>query len=147
MRPTPEFEPYLTSLATSRTPPPLPRAMANPMYGSGPLRSRNASSSDEIQLRIDPVHGDLDEEIDGLHSRVRLLKGVAQEINSEAKFQNDFLNELQMTLMKAQAGVKNNMRRLNKSIIQQGSNHIVHVVLFALLCFFVVYFLSKFSRR
>jgi protein transporter SFT1 len=37
---------------------------------------RNTSSSDEIQLRIDPVHGDLDEEIDGLHSRVRLLKGV-----------------------------------------------------------------------
>ena len=37
---------------------------------------RNAASSDEIQLRIDPVHGDLDEEIDGLHSRVRMLKGV-----------------------------------------------------------------------
>ncbi|KAE8789253.1 hypothetical protein D1007_36581 [Hordeum vulgare] len=72
---------------------------------------------------------------------------VAQEINSEAKFQNEFLNQLQLTLTKAQAGVKNNMRRMNKSIIQQGSNHIVHVVLFALLCFFVVYLLSKFSRR
>ncbi|TVU38226.1 hypothetical protein EJB05_11597, partial [Eragrostis curvula] len=124
-----------------------PRAMSHPMYGSGPLRSRNAASSDEIQLRIDPVHGDLDEEIDGLHSRVRMLKGVAQEINSEAKFQNDFLNQLQMTLAKAQAGVKNNMRRMNKSIIQQGSNHVLHVVLFALFCFFVVYLLSKFSRR
>ncbi|CAN6199573.1 unnamed protein product [Urochloa humidicola] len=102
--------------------------MSHPMYGSGPLRSRNAASSDEIQLRIDPVHGDLDEEIDGLHSRVRMLKG-------------------QMTLAKAQAGVKNNMRRLNKSIIQQGSNHVLHVVLFALFCFLVVYLLSKFSRR
>ncbi|XP_066391118.1 bet1-like protein At4g14600 [Miscanthus floridulus] len=121
--------------------------MAHPMYGSGPLRSRNAANSEEIQLRIDPVHGDLDEEIDGLHSRVRMLKGVAQEINSEAKFQNDFLHELQMTLAKAQAGVKNNMRRLNKSIIQQGSNHVLHVVLFALFCFFIVYLLSKFSRR
>uniref|UniRef100_A0A0E0QAA1 t-SNARE coiled-coil homology domain-containing protein n=1 Tax=Oryza rufipogon TaxID=4529 RepID=A0A0E0QAA1_ORYRU len=121
--------------------------MANPLHGSGPLRSRNASSSDEIQLRIDPVHGDLDEEIDGLHSRVRLLKGVAQEINAEAKFQNDFLSQLQMTLIKAQAGVKHNMRRMNKSIILQGSNHVVHVVLFALFCFFVVYVLSKFSRR
>ena len=53
----------------------------------------------------------------------------------------------QMTLIKAQAGVKNNMRRLNKSIIQQGSNHVVHVVLFALFCFFLVYLWSKFSRR
>ncbi|CAN6175965.1 unnamed protein product, partial [Urochloa humidicola] len=130
-----------------RTPSRAAEAMSHPMYGSGPLRSRNAASSDEIQLRIDPVHGDLDEEIDGLHSRVRMLKGVAQEINSEAKFQNDFLNQLQMTLAKAQAGVKNNMRRLNKSIIQQGSNHVLHVVLFALFCFLVVYLLSKFSRR
>lgn len=53
----------------------------------------------------------------------------------------------QMTLIKAQAGVKNNMRRLNKSIIQQGSNHVVHVVLFALFCFFLVYLWTKFSRR
>lgn len=53
----------------------------------------------------------------------------------------------QMTLIKAQAGVKNNMRRLNKSIIQQGSNHVAYVILFALMCFFVVYLLSKFSRR
>ncbi|KAL7245571.1 hypothetical protein ACSBR2_000827 [Camellia fascicularis] len=52
-----------------------------------------------------------------------------------------------MTLIKAQAGVKNNMRRLNKSIIQHGSNHVIHVVLFALICFSVVYFWSKFSRR
>jgi len=52
-----------------------------------------------------------------------------------------------MTLIKAQAGVKNNVRRMNKSIIQNGSNHVLHVILFALFCFFVVYFLSKFSKR
>ncbi|XP_010916695.1 bet1-like protein At4g14600 [Elaeis guineensis] len=127
--------------------------MANPVYGSGPLRSREglisrpAASSDEIQLRIDPMHADLDEEISGLHKKIRLLKGVAQEIETEARFQNDFISQLQMTLIKAQAAVKNNMRRMNKSIIQQGSNHVVHVILFALFCFFVVYLLSKFSRR
>ncbi|XP_058087825.1 bet1-like protein At4g14600 [Magnolia sinica] len=123
------------------------------LYGAGPLRSREgisaraAGGSDEIQLRIDPVHADLDEEIDGLHRKLTQLKTVAQEIESEAKFQNDFVTQLQMTLIKAQAGVKNNMRRLNKSIIQQGSNHVMHVILFALFCFFVVYFLSKISRR
>ncbi|XP_074580151.1 bet1-like protein At4g14600 [Curcuma longa] len=128
--------------------------MAHPLYGaSGPLRSREglfarpAASSDEIQLRIDPMHGDLDEEISGLYGKVRQLKGVAQEIESEAKFQNDFITQLQMTLTAAQAGVKNNMRRLNKSIIQKGSNHVFHVILFALFCFFIVYFWSKISRR
>nr|XP_010942645.1 bet1-like protein At4g14600 [Elaeis guineensis] len=127
--------------------------MANPLYGSGPLRSREGltartvASSDEIQLRIDPIHGDLDDEITGLRRQIKQLKGVAQEIGTEARFQNDFINQLQMTLIKAQAAVKNNMRRMNKKIIQQGSNHVMHVILFALFCFFVVYFLSKFSRR
>ncbi|KAM7514520.1 hypothetical protein LguiA_004103 [Lonicera macranthoides] len=122
-------------------------------YGAAPYRSREGLSTrpvtgnDEIQLRIDPMHADLDDEITGLRSQVRQLRNVAQEIESEAKFQNDFINQLQMTVMKAQAGVKNNMRKLNKSIIQQGSSHVMHVVLFALFCFFVVYFWSKFSRR
>ncbi|KAG9445449.1 hypothetical protein H6P81_016789 [Aristolochia fimbriata] len=123
-------------------------------YGAtGPLRSREgissrpAAVSDEIQLRIDPIHSDLDDEITGLHQKIRQLKGVAQEIEVEAKFQNEFLNQLQMTLIKAQSAVKNNMRRLNKSIIQRGSNHVMHVILFALLCFFAVYFWSKLSRR
>ncbi|KAJ3695844.1 hypothetical protein LUZ60_001221 [Juncus effusus] len=129
--------------------------MANPFYGGGTYRSREgltarsgAGSEErhEIQLRIDPVHGDLDQEIDGLHTRIRQLKGVAQEIESEAKSQNDFLSQLHMSVMRAQAEVKNNMRRMNRSIIRQGSNHLVHVVLFALVCFFLVYLLIKFRR-
>jgi hypothetical protein len=40
------------------------------------LSARQGANSDEIQLRIDPVHGDLDEEISGLHSQVRRLKSV-----------------------------------------------------------------------
>eukprot|EP00262_Sarcandra_glabra_P002282 TRINITY_DN1255_c0_g1_i1.p1 TRINITY_DN1255_c0_g1~~TRINITY_DN1255_c0_g1_i1.p1 ORF type:complete len:132 (-),score=10.51 TRINITY_DN1255_c0_g1_i1:170-565(-) len=131
----------------------MANSLKGPFYGAGPLRSReglsarSVSSSDEIQLRIDPMHADLDEQISGLHGQITRLKSVAQEIESEAKFQNDFITQLQMTLIKAQAGVKNNMRRLNKSIIQKGSNHVLHVVLFALFCFFVVYFWSKISRR
>ncbi|XP_073117095.1 bet1-like protein At4g14600 [Elaeis guineensis] len=212
--------------------------MANPLYGSGPLRSReglisrSAANSDEIQLRIDPMHVDLDEEIsvsikrsgawaqvqnieiayqyigvkvqtsdlsqtpighgiekcdwghglgvgvfqNDIYSKIMCFSEkhvsllaptilcdfscistvacvnsfsssskVAQEIETEAKFQNDIISQLQMTTIKAQAALKNNMRRMNKSIIQHGSNHVVHVILFALFCFFVVYLLSKFS--
>ncbi|KAL0328058.1 UNVERIFIED_CONTAM: Bet1-like protein [Sesamum calycinum] len=79
--------------------------------------------SDEVQVRIDP---DFDDEVTGLRKQVRRLRDVAQEIETEAKFQNDFLNQLQMTLIKAQAGMKNNMRRLNKSIIREGSSHVMH---------------------
>ncbi|PIN21187.1 V-SNARE [Handroanthus impetiginosus] len=121
--------------------------MADPYRSREGLSTRPAAysgSSDEVQLRIDP---DFEDEVTGLRKQVRRLRDVAQEIETEAKFQNNFLNELQMTLIKAQAGVKNNMRRLNKSIIKEGSSHIMHVVLFALLLFFVVYLLSKFARR
>lgn len=52
-----------------------------------------------------------------------------------------------MTLIKAQAGVKNNVRRLNKSIVQYGSNNVIHVIAFALLLFFIVYMWLKMSRR
>ncbi|KAH9626489.1 hypothetical protein KSS87_020191 [Heliosperma pusillum] len=111
------------------------------------LSTRQVGSSDEIQLRIDPMHGDLDNEITGLRSQVRQLKYVAQEIHGEAKFQNEFMNELQMTMIKAQASLKNNMRRLNRSMVRNGSSHIMHVVLFALFCCFLVYLWAKFSRH
>ncbi|XP_076916962.1 bet1-like protein At1g29060 [Bidens hawaiensis] len=93
------------------------------------------------------MHADLDDEINGLHNQVKQLKNVASEIESEAKNQNELISQLQMALMKAEAGVKNNMRKLNKSIIQSGSNHVLHVVLFALFCVFLVYMWSKVSTR
>lgn len=70
--------------------------------------------------------------------------------NMHARLLNTlFLSVLmqQMTVAKAQAGVKNNLRRLNRSIVRNGSNHIVHVVLFALICFTIVYLWSKMSRK
>ncbi|XP_004490412.1 bet1-like protein At4g14600 [Cicer arietinum] len=118
---------------------------AAPFRSKDGLSTRPGAASEEIQLRIDPM--DLDDELTGLHRQVRRLRNVAEEIGTEMKYQKDFLEQLQTTMIKAQAGVKNNLRRLNKSIIQSGSNHIVHVIVFALVCFFVVYFWSKMSRK
>ncbi|XP_021774836.1 bet1-like protein At4g14600 [Chenopodium quinoa] len=124
------------------------RGGAVPFRSSDGLSTRQVGNSDEVQVRIvDPMHADLDDEITGLRSQVHKLRHVAQEINSEAKFQSDFMDQLQMTLIQVQASLKNNMRRLNSSIVQSGSNHVLHVVLFALFCLFLVYFWSKFSRH
>ncbi|KAM6563920.1 hypothetical protein CsatB_023918 [Cannabis sativa] len=116
--------------------------MANPYRSKQGLSARPVGTADEIQLRIDPLHGDLDEQITGLHSQVRRLKTVAQEIESESRVQNDLLADLQLTLSQAGAGVKNGMRRLNRTI-QQSSNHIVHVVIFGLIFFTIIYFWFK----
>ncbi|KAH7573946.1 hypothetical protein JRO89_XS03G0230500 [Xanthoceras sorbifolium] len=74
------------------------------LYGdNAPYRSREGLStrpvygSDEIQLRIDPMNADLDHEITGLRSQVRQLRNVAQDIQSEATFQRDFLDQLTMS--------------------------------------------------
>ncbi|XP_024027943.1 bet1-like protein At1g29060 [Morus notabilis] len=120
--------------------------MANPYRSREGLSARPVGSSDEVQLRIDPLHGDLDEEISGLHSQVRRLKAVAQEIETETKAQNDLISDLQITLSQAGAGVKNGMKRLNRTI-QQSSNHIVHVIVFGLVFFTFVYLWSKLSRK
>ncbi|KAL8555797.1 hypothetical protein ACS0TY_003564 [Phlomoides rotata] len=84
--------------------------MADPYRSRDGLSTRSAvyaGNSDEFLVRIEP---DFEDEVMGLRKQVRRLRDVAQEIDTEAKFQNDFLNQLQMTLIKAQAGVKNNMR-------------------------------------
>ncbi|KAK6237926.1 hypothetical protein QUC31_003395, partial [Theobroma cacao] len=51
--------------------------MANPYRSSQGLSARPVANSDEIQLRIDPLHADLDEEISGLHKQVTQLKHVS----------------------------------------------------------------------
>ncbi|RVX23285.1 Bet1-like protein [Vitis vinifera] len=50
--------------------------MANLYRSREGLSARPVANSDEIQLRIDPVHADLDEEITGLHKKVTMLKTV-----------------------------------------------------------------------
>ncbi|XVE86840.1 hypothetical protein DITRI_Ditri18aG0067500 [Diplodiscus trichospermus] len=106
--------------------------MANPYRSRQGLSARPVANSDEIHLRIDPIHADLDEEISGLHKQVTQLKHVAQEIETEARIQNDMVSDLQMLLSRAQAGVKNGMKRLNQTVAQQGSNHILQVIIFDL---------------
>ncbi|GAV67910.1 hypothetical protein CFOL_v3_11413 [Cephalotus follicularis] len=117
--------------------------MANPHRSREGLSVRSVGNPDEIQLRIDPVHADLDQEISGLHSQVKKLKYVAQEIETEARIQNGIISDLQTLMSRAEAGVKNGMRSLNRTVIQQRSNHILQVVIFGLVCFLVVYLWSK----
>ncbi|CAI0422040.1 unnamed protein product [Linum tenue] len=123
--------------------------MANPYRSSEGLSARPVltGSADEVQLRIDPVHADLDDEILSLQSQVSQLKNVAQEIESEAKYQNDLVSDLQRLMSNAEAGVKNGMKKLNRTVAQHKSNHILQVIVFGLMCFAVVYLWTKVWRR
>eukprot|EP00257_Ricinus_communis_P023695 XP_015583745.1 bet1-like protein At4g14600 isoform X1 [Ricinus communis] len=121
--------------------------MAYPYRSREGLSARPVANSEEVQLRIDPVHADLDQEILGLHKQVSQLKSVAQEIETEARIQNDIISDLQRLMSNAQVGVRSGMRRLNRTVVQQRSNHILQVIIFGLACFTVVYLWSKHFRR
>jgi hypothetical protein len=42
------------------------------------LSNRWPASNDQLQVRVDVLQGDVDEEIEGLQSKVRKLKGVSK---------------------------------------------------------------------
>lgn len=44
------------------------------------MSTRQVGGSDEIQVRIDPMHGDLDNEITGLRKQVKQLRNVCLPI-------------------------------------------------------------------
>ncbi|XP_065874957.1 bet1-like protein At1g29060 [Euphorbia lathyris] len=121
--------------------------MANPYRSREGLSARPVANSEEFQVRIDPVEGDLDDEILGLHKQVSQLKNVAQEIGTEARLQNDILSDLQRLVSNAEAGVRSGMRRLNRTVAHQKSNQILQVIIFGLVCFTLVYLWSKHSGR
>ncbi|WCJ31953.1 Target SNARE coiled-coil domain protein [Euphorbia peplus] len=120
--------------------------MANLYRSREGLSSRQVANSEEVQLRIDPLHADLDHQILGLHQQVTLLKNVAQEIETEARLQNGIISDLQRLVSNAEAGVKSGMRRLNRTVAQQKSNQILQVIIFGLVCFSLVYLWSKHFR-
>ncbi|MBA0590698.1 hypothetical protein Gotri_026841 [Gossypium trilobum] len=52
-----------------------------------------------------------------------------------------------MLMSRAQAGVKSGMTKLNRTVAQQRSNHILQVIIFGLTCFSIVYLWSKHFKR
>lgn len=122
----------------------LPYSSRDKLSGRYP---NQINDQQQVSVRVDPIEQrDLDDEISGLHEKVHRLKHVAQEIETEARFQNELLNQLENTMLKAQAGLKSTMKRMNRKIIQNGSNHLVHVLLFVFLCVLFIVVWTKFFR-
>eukprot|EP00271_Cylindrocystis_brebissonii_P010347 TRINITY_DN26518_c0_g1_i1.p1 TRINITY_DN26518_c0_g1~~TRINITY_DN26518_c0_g1_i1.p1 ORF type:complete len:131 (+),score=43.87 TRINITY_DN26518_c0_g1_i1:389-781(+) len=104
--------------------------------------SNGSSQQQLLQVRVEP-RGELDDEVAGLRSQVRKLKEIAGEIGNEARQQNDILNQLEQTMIAAQAAVKEGVRKLNRAIASGGSSFLIQVLLFAVFAFLLVYMVSK----
>ncbi|GJP36433.1 hypothetical protein CLOM_g20941 [Closterium sp. NIES-68] len=109
------------------------------------LGDTGAAGSEHVQLQVDPIRAGLDQEIGSLRDQVSKLKRVAGDIALETKQQNEILTQLEHTMAKARAAVRNTMRKVDRHLKGSGSAHLLHVILFALACFLFVYLWKKLS--
>eukprot|EP00897_Mesotaenium_endlicherianum_P002479 jgi/Mesen1/2259/ME000153S01476 len=92
-------------------------------YNWGGVSQRSSlagARSGQVEVRVD-------DGIMALQERVGMLKQEA-------------------TMEKAKAAVKNTMKRMKITQALSGGTHLVHVILFALACFFFFYMYIKFRR-
>jgi len=101
-------------------------------------------SQQQLQVRVEP-RSQLDAEITGLSAQVKKLKEVSNLISGETRQQNDILAQLEQTMVTAEAAVKEGIRKINKVLTLHGGSHVLHVILFALGAFFLVYLWMKFT--
>lgn len=85
----------------------------------------------------------VDREIDALRAGVGRLKGLSRTIQEEHRSVADLTTRLEGALEAAAATLKATRKRLDRAYRQNKSNHLLHVLLFALACFFLLYFWSK----
>lgn len=107
-------------------------------------RSSLLGDHQQLQVKVDSRE-EIDNHVSGLRAQLHKLKHVASEIHNETKQQQELMQQLEQALISGQAAIKNGVRKLNRALASSGSAYLVHVILFALFCFFLVYLWSKFS--
>ncbi|KAL3512767.1 hypothetical protein ACH5RR_025484 [Cinchona calisaya] len=98
------------------------QAEGGDFYVAAPYKARFSLQIDDLEK------GQLNPGVTDLRQQVRQLRNASQETEAEGKCRKNSFNPLQKTFIKAQAGLKNNMKRLNLSIVRGGSNHVKRVV-------------------
>eukprot|EP00891_Asterochloris_glomerata_P007438 jgi/Astpho2/7438/gw1.00114.194.1_t len=93
-----------------------------------------------------PGQYDFDSEVEGLRSQLGRLKEVASAIGEESKLQNSAIAGLEDAMERAQHAMKRGLRKVNKALQQSKSNHFMHLALFCLLIFCVLYAWLRFYK-
>ena len=86
---------------------------------------------------------DVDEDIMDLHSSVLKLKNVSKAIQEETTITGRILETLESSMDMAKLTLKQTMKRLDRVSKKTRSNHVLFVVLFGILIFFMVFFWIK----
>lgn len=98
----------------------------------------------ELQVRVDPGGQDFDGDVQRLHDKVKKLKRLAGDLDEETKYRTTLINDLEASFLRAQASMRETLRRMNKKYNEGGGgNHMIVLVLFALCMFLGMYLLVR----
>eukprot|EP00798_Chlamydomonas_sp_ICE-L_P022871 gene22871-30044_t len=113
----------------------------------GGLNAR-AQPPDQVQINMEKF--DYDSEVQSLRTHVGRIKEMSLAIEDERKQQGELINSMEDVMERAKMGLKRTMQRLNVAYTQAQSNHLLFLVLFAMVLLFGIYVLAKvyhFGRR
>ncbi|KAG2488779.1 hypothetical protein HYH03_012776 [Edaphochlamys debaryana] len=113
-------------------------------YGRPGLSTRPGQQQDQVAINVGKF--DFDSEIDGLRGHVKKIKQLSLAIEDEQKQQGELINSLEDTMERAKLVMRRAMGRLNIAYKQAQSNHMLFLILFALLMFTALYILGKVYR-
>ena len=98
-----------------------------------------------MQINIGGAY-ELDTELDGLRSKVSMLRGLATAVGEEARATAAQTNALEETMQQAKAAMKAASKRMDKLYREGGGGNILLVVvMFALFVFLAVYVWTRIS--
>mmetsp|Transcript_2932 Transcript_2932/g.7914 ORF Transcript_2932/g.7914 Transcript_2932/m.7914 type:complete len:127 (-) Transcript_2932:1371-1751(-) len=112
--------------------------------GAGPSR-RPGGASDQVQIHIGNDF-DFDKEVDGLRAHVGKIKQISMAIDEERKQQGEIIDQLDESMANAKLVLDRTMKRLNVAWNHARSNHMLVLVLSAILLFFAIYVFAKIYR-
>ncbi|GLC44282.1 hypothetical protein PLESTB_000760700 [Pleodorina starrii] len=113
-------------------------------YASRGGLSARQQTQDQVAINVGKF--DFDSEVEGLRSHVQKIKQLSLAIEDEQKKQGELINSLEDTMERAKLVMRRAMGRLNIAYRQARSNHMLYLILFALLMFTVLYVLGKVYR-
>lgn len=115
-------------------------------YGasSSGLTSRPNAHNAEVQVQM-PRDFDMEDEVDGLRSKVKLLKRMSHEIGEEASIRGQLIDALEIDFSSSDAAMRDIKEKLNKAYKQAKSGHLMALMFFALSAFAGLFIFMKFT--
>lgn len=127
---------------------PAPRAHYPYASASGLTSRPNgvASGSGEFAMDMPGPSHDLDDEVAGLRSKVKLLKNMSNRIGEEATIRGELIDALTIDFSSSDAAMRDVRKKLERAYERAKSGHLMSLMFFALCAFFGMFVFVKFGR-